>query len=85
MARSIDWTAVKKDGIQFAFIRVAHGSEHKLDTYYNQNMTNAIAAGIPVGVYYYSTATTENQSLNDAQFVIDQLQDIRFHIQLFST
>lgn len=71
---SIDWTAVKKDGIQFAFIRVAHGSEHKLDTYYNQNMTNAIAAGIPVGVYYYSTATTENQSLNDAQFVIDQLQ-----------
>ena len=37
-------------------------------------MTNAIAAGIPVGVYYYSTATTENQSLNDAQFVIDQLQ-----------
>ena len=48
---SIDWTAVKKDGIQFAFIRVAHGSEHKLDTYYNQNMTNAIAAGIPRRVF----------------------------------
>ena len=66
---SIDWHAVKDDGIQFAFIRVGHGT-HELDTYYKTNMKQANEVNIPVGVYYYSTAQTEEAAIADAQFVI---------------
>ena len=70
---SIDWQAVKNDGIQFAFVRVGHGT-HTLDTYYQQNMANANAVGIQVGVYFYSTARTEAQAVEDAQFVIQSMK-----------
>ena len=69
----IDWRAVKNDGIQFAFVRVGHGT-HMLDTYFQQNMVNATASGIPVGVYFYSTAQNEAQAVRDAQFVIRSMK-----------
>lgn len=69
---SIDWQAVKDDGIQFAFIRVGHGT-HELDTYYKDNMKQANEVNLPVGVYYYSTAQTEEAAVADAQFVIKNI------------
>ena len=71
--KDIDWTAVKNDGIQFAFIRVGH-DEHVLDPYFVKNIEAANAADMPVGVYFYSTSTTLEESISDAQWVIDQLQ-----------
>lgn len=68
----IDWNRVRDDGIQFTFIRIGHGSR-QLDTYYNQNIAGANAAGIPAGVYYYSTAQSVEESIQDAQFVINNL------------
>lgn len=68
----IDWKAVKNDGIDFAFIRVGHGGEPK-DTWYDYNMEHATAEDIPVGVYYYSRAMSEEESIRDAQFVIENL------------
>lgn len=70
---AIDWQAVKNDGIQFAFVRAGHGG-HTLDTCFQQNMVNANAAGIPVGVYFYSTAQNEAQAVQDAQFVIRSMK-----------
>lgn len=70
---NIDWPAVKEYGIEFAFIRLGHDN-HIVDPYYAKNMQEADAAGIPVGVYFYSTAETMAESLSDAQFVIDNLQ-----------
>ena len=64
---------LKNDGIQFAFVRAGHG-DHTLDTYFQQNMTNAAAAGIPTGVYFYSTAQNEAQAVQDAQFVIRSMK-----------
>ncbi len=69
----IDWQAVKNDGVQFAFVRIGHG-EHVLDTYYSQNMKGAQEAGIPVGVYMYSTAKNEAEAIADAQFVIRNME-----------
>lgn len=69
----INWQDVKNDGIDFAFVRVGHGT-HELDTCYQKNMTNANAANIPVGVYFYSTARNEMQAVEDAQFVIRSMK-----------
>lgn len=70
---TIDWDKVKADGIEFAFIRVGHG-ERKLDTKFIENIKEANRVGIPVGVYFYSTAQTIEQSILDAQFVLDNIQ-----------
>ena len=70
---SMNWTAVKNQGIQFTFIRVGHGN-HNIDPYFQRNMISAHANGIKTGVYFYSTATSPQQSRSDAQWVIRQLR-----------
>lgn len=69
----INWDKVKEAGIDFAFVRVAHGVGY-LDKLYDTNMEDANAAGVPVGVYIYSTATTTAGALKEAQLVISKLK-----------
>lgn len=70
---TIDWNAVKKFGIDFAFVRVGHGT-HTVDKAFRRNMLGAEAAGIPAGVYFYSTAKTEGEAILDAQFVLKSME-----------
>ncbi len=70
---TIDWKAVKNDGVDFAIIRLGYNNK-RLDKYYPRNMKNANAVGIPVGVYYYSKAVNEQEALRDAQFVIENMK-----------
>ena len=70
---NMDWTKVKNQGISFAFIRVGHGA-HEVDPYFVKNIDNANAVGIKVGVYFYSTAQSVEESRADALWVIDQLK-----------
>lgn len=70
----INWQSVKQDGIQFAFVRLGYTVNYQnLDPYYEKNMREAKAAGIPVGVYYYSKATTVETAIKEAQFTIDHM------------
>ena len=70
---TIDWDAIKNEGVQFTFIRVGHG-DRKLDTKFVRNITEANRVGIPAGVYFYSTAQSVEEAILDAQFVIDSVQ-----------
>lgn len=70
---NIDWQAVKADGVQFAFLRIGR-SPRVLDEKYREYIQRANAAGIPVGVYYYSKAQSEGEAVLDAQFVIQNLK-----------
>lgn len=70
---TIDWKKVKKSDIDFAFVRVAYGTGY-LDKQYAANMKNANAAGVPVGTYIYSTATTTSGALKEAQLVISKMK-----------
>lgn len=69
----VNWQAVKNDGIDFAMIRLGYNTE-RLDRYYQRNMKEADKVHIPVGVYYYSKATTEADAIRDAKFVIENLK-----------
>lgn len=71
---AIDWNAVKSSGVQFAFIR-AGSFKSGTDAYFHQNMKGAIAAGIPVGIYVYSYATTTQMAANEALFAISVAKD----------
>ena len=45
-----------------------------IDKVFENNYKNAIAAGLPVGIYYYSLATTTTLAKAEANFVIKQLK-----------
>ena len=59
----IDWKKVARSGVDFAMIRVGYrgyGEEGKLvlDPNYRQNIQGALDAGLEVGVYFFSQATS---------------------------
>lgn len=67
----IDWQKVKKDGKTFAILRI--GTTKGKDTYFEENYKNAKAAGINVGCYFYTYATTVEGAKKDAQMVLSWL------------
>lgn len=74
----IDWQKVAGDGVEFAFIRVGYrgyGAEGKLveDEYFEPNIKGAIAAGIKVGVYFYSQAVNETELQEEVDFVLERI------------
>lgn len=74
----IDWQRVKDAGVEFAMIRVGYqegyGGKCVLDPYFVENMLGATElAGLPVGVYFYSYATTKMEAKEQARWVEKQL------------
>ena len=78
--KDIDWAKVKAAGIDFAIIRVGlRGYGYNtgtiiLDEYFTKNVEGALAAGIKVGVYFFSQAINEAEAIEEAEFVIEQLK-----------
>ena len=68
----INWEEASKD-LDFAFVRISYGTKH-LDNCFEYNMTQAEAAGVPVGTYVYSLAKTNKEALAEAQLAIRQMQ-----------
>lgn len=66
----IDWKAVASSGIHFAMIRVGYRTDKTgeifEDPYARYNLQKATEAGIKVGAYFFSTAVTENEALEEA-------------------
>lgn len=74
---NINWYSVKADGVDFAFIRLGFrgygNGTIKLDEKFHQNIRGAKDAGIKVGVYFYSQATSRSEAIEEAQFCLDEL------------
>ena len=74
----IDWKQVKKSGVEFVMIRLGfrgYGAEGKIviDKYFKENLNGAKAAGLKVGVYFFSQAITIAEAEEEAAFVIENL------------
>lgn len=74
---NIDWEKVAQDGVEFAFVRVAYRGygtgKMEEDSYFDQNVQGAQAAGIKTGVYIYSQAITEEEVLEEANLVLQKV------------
>ena len=70
----INWTKVKNDGIKFAFIRCGGRGYTKGTCYedkkFGQNVKKAQAAGVKVGVYFFSQAITVAEAVEEASLTI---------------
>ncbi len=76
---TIDWKKVKADGIQFAMLRGGYGkNSSQIDEHFEKNYKNAKAAGVPVGVYHYSYATTTAGAKKEAEFCLSYLKGKQF-------
>ena len=75
----ITWSKVKKDGFDFAFIRTGgrFGGNGKFydDLYYEDNMKNAIANNIDVGVYFFTQAITTDEAVAEARYTCNRLKN----------
>ena len=70
----IDWEKVKADGIDFVFLRLGYrgyAEEGTLneDEKFEENLKGAKAAGLKVGVYFFSQATMKKEAEEEAAFV----------------
>ena len=75
----VDWVLLKESGFSFAFIRLGYrgyGQEGRicLDSEFHRNMQNAQAAGFDVGVYFFSQAVNEEEAMEEADFVLRNLE-----------
>lgn len=73
----IDWERVSEDGIDFAMIRLGRRGYTEgniyLDNYYYENVSGVQSEGMPFGVYFFSQAITEDEAIEEANFVIKHL------------
>ena len=69
-----NWNKIKRDGVDFAFIRCGFTSlgstTINADSYCAKNIVNAQAAGVNVGLYYYSQAKTTKQAIREAKYAV---------------
>lgn len=70
--RTIDWDAVKNDGVKFAIIRVGYGNDYsdQDDEYWERNVSECERLGIPYGVYIYSYAKDVDMAKSEADHVL---------------
>lgn len=75
---NIDWKAVKEDGVEFAIIRLGYRGYGtgaiQLDESFDTNMEEALKAGIDVGVYFFSQAISEEEAVEEAEFVLEHIK-----------
>lgn len=75
---NIDFNKVKEDGYEFVIVRIGfrgYGSEGNLkaDDKAIVNIKNAKAAGLDVGVYFFSQAVSEAEAVEEAEFCFELL------------
>ena len=81
----IDWEKVKAAGYDFAIIRIGfrgYGEEGmlKLDNRFHENIKNAQNAGLDVGVYFFAQAVNEEEALEEAEFVLENLSGYQLQL-----
>ena len=82
----VDFNLLKEAGVEFVIIRVGTSSgingENLVDSKFEQNINGANKAGIPVGIYFYSYANSEDRAISDALWVVEQIKDYKVDLPI---
>lgn len=83
----INWTEVKNEGIEYAIMRVGYRTYGsgviKSDELCYWNLKQAKAAGLKVGVYFFTQAINEEEAEEEAQYVLDQIQPFQLDLPIY--
>jgi GH25 family lysozyme M1 (1,4-beta-N-acetylmuramidase) len=81
---NIDFNKVKAAGKKFVLIRAGYGRYlHQKDPYFEQNYNKAKAAGLDVGAYWYSYATTPDEARQEAEVCVSILGNKQFEFPIY--
>lgn len=72
---AIDWIKVAASGKSFVMVR-ALGNGKSVDPYFYENVRGAKAAGLRVGVYYFTYAISEAEVIGELQIVLNAMQTL---------
>ena len=82
---NINWEKVKADGVDYAFIRVGlrgyRTGEIAVDEKFTRNIQGAYNAGVKVGVYFFSQAITVEEAVEEAEFVLEQIEPYSYMVE----
>ena len=74
----IDWNAVKADGVDFAILRVGGRYQNSGniydDVYFEEYYSGARAAGLKLGVYFYSQAVSTAEAVEEIEYTLSKLK-----------
>lgn len=80
----VNMQAVKDAGYDFCIIRAGYGKfKNQKDQKFEANYLNAVKAGLHVGAYWYSYATTAKEALEEAKVFAEVVQNKIFDMPLF--
>lgn len=72
---TINWSEVKKSGIEFAMIRIGYRGSTSgnifMDPKFKSNVAGATSNGIKVGLYFFSMAKDEAEAIQEAAWTVD--------------
>jgi GH25 family lysozyme M1 (1,4-beta-N-acetylmuramidase) len=84
---SIDWNAVKNSGVSYVIIRCGYrgSSQGALidDSMFTTNIKGATAAGLKVGVYFFTQAIDEVEAVEEASMVLDRIKGYKISYPVF--
>lgn len=81
---NIVWPKVKAAGIEFAIIRAGYGKlASQIDEKFITNYNGATQAGVKVGAYWYSYATTPAEAKQEAEACIKVLNKRKFDYPIY--
>lgn len=84
---NIDWTKVRESGVSYVIIRSGfrgYGSGVLVeDTMFRQNIKGATAAGLKVGVYFFTQAVNEVEAVEEASMVLSQISGYKISYPIF--
>lgn len=74
-----DWRNIKHSGIDFAIIRIGYtgygtAKSKQKDDQFENNYAQCKKIGMPVGVYWYSCAVTEEEAIEEAKLTLKYLE-----------
>lgn len=81
----IDWKKVAETGIDFAIIKIGYrGYQTALlneDPQFIRNIEGAIENNIDVGIYYFNQSITQEEAIEEANWVIEKLAPYKDYIK----
>ncbi len=77
--------SLKAAGVDYVMIRLGSRGystgQITLDENFKENIEGAIEAGLDVGIYFYSQAVSQDEAVQEANFVVQNLEPYRAHVK----
>lgn len=84
---TIDWNAVKNSGVNYVIIRCGYRGSSSgalvVDPKFEANIKGATAAGLKVGVYFFSQAVNNSEAVEEASMVLELIKNYKISYPVF--